>query len=155
MSDNAIKYRHIKRLSPKAVQRLFRRMQWHDWFTTSDIDWYLRHALYVASAWSGGRCVGVAVATGDGRINAWLDTIVVDEDFQGQGVGTRLTAMVVEHVQRLRPYYFSLDVYQRRTERFYGRFGFVRNRGTWLMEHKPLADRLRSLAKRRVTRVRR
>lgn len=149
MKDETVAFRTTKRLPPKAVHALFRRTHWCYWFTVEDIEWYLKHALYVASAWKGRRCVGIAVGTGDGRINAWLDTIVVDEAFQGQGVGTRLTTMLVEHIARLRPYHFSLDVYQRRTERFYGRFGFARNKGTWLLQHQPLANRLRALAKRR------
>jgi GNAT superfamily N-acetyltransferase len=135
-----------KRISAKAVQSLFTRMQWHDWFTLADVRWYLDHALYVVSAWDGRRCVGVAVLDGDGRINAHLDTIVVDEAYQGRGIGTALMKKIMAKVERLRPHYMQLDVYQKRTERWYAGFGFVRNKGTWLLTHKPTEDRLRARA---------
>lgn len=144
VSRTAIRLRTSRRISAKAVHDLFLRMQWHDWLTPEDVRWYLDHALYVASAWNGRRCVGVAVLAGDGRINAWLDTIVVDEEYQGRGIGTALVKRIMARVERLRPYYMQLDVYQERTERWYAQFGFVRNKGTWLLEHKPTADRLRA-----------
>jgi GNAT superfamily N-acetyltransferase len=148
MTNASLVFRRGKRLPARAVRALFRRMKWHHWMTEDEVAWYLRHALFVASAWSASRCIGIAIVTGDGRINAWLDTIVVDRPHQGKGIGTELTRMVVERVERMEPYCFGLDVYQRRTENFYARFGFVRNRGTWLLEHKPTADRLRNRASR-------
>jgi GNAT superfamily N-acetyltransferase len=145
MKSTQIAFKRSRKLPAKGVRALFQRTRWHHWLTEADIAWYLRHALFVASAWAGVRCVGIAVTTGDGRMNAYLDTIVVDKPFRGRGIGSRLTRMVVDHVERLQPYAFGLDVYQRRTERFYAKFGFVRNRGSWLLEHKAIADRLRGI----------
>ncbi len=142
MGRTRVAIRTSRRISAKAVRDLFVRMQWHDWLTLEDVRWYLDHALYVASAWDAQRCVGVAVLTGDGRINTWLDTIVVDEEYQGKGIGTALVRKIMARVERLQPYSMMLDVYQRRTERWYTRFGFVRNKGTWLLAHKPTSDRL-------------
>ena len=133
-----------KRISVRAVRELLRRNKWHGHFTDEDIRWYVDHALYVVSAWSGRRAIGLAVLTGDGRINTWLDTVIVDEAWRGRGIGTELVSRIVSRVERLKPYYFQLDVYQKRTERFYRRFGFVPNEGTWLLEHNPTAGRLRS-----------
>ena len=53
-----IAYRDDKALPSRSVQNLFRRLEWSDWFTQRDIDWYLQHALYVLSAWDGRRLVG-------------------------------------------------------------------------------------------------
>jgi GNAT superfamily N-acetyltransferase len=144
MPRTVVGLRTSKRISASAVHALFQRMQWHDWFTLEDVRWYLDQALYVASAWDARRCVGVAVLDGDGRINTRLDTIVVDEAYQGRGIGTALVKKIMARVARLRPYYMQLDVYQKRTQRWYMQFGFVRNKGTWLLEHKPTADRLRA-----------
>jgi GNAT superfamily N-acetyltransferase len=146
MPRTAINLRTTRRVAARAVRDLFRRMQWHDWFTVEDVRWYLDHALYVASAWDARRCVGVAVLDGDGRINTRLDTVVVDEAYQRRGIGTALVKKIMARVERLRPHYMQLDVYQKRTERWYRQFGFVRNKGTWLLEHKPTADRLRARA---------
>ena len=48
-----ITYRRTKALSPRLVQSLFRRLEWSDWWTQKDIEWYLRRALRVVSAWDG------------------------------------------------------------------------------------------------------
>jgi GNAT superfamily N-acetyltransferase len=146
MPDTAVKIRVGKLLSAPLVHSLFQRTRWHDWLSLDDVRWYLDHALYVVSAWDSRLCVGLGVLTGDGRINAWLDTIVVAEQYQRQGIGTAIVSKIVLKVRKLRPYYFGLDVYQHRTEKWYARFGFVRNQGSWLLEHKPTADRLRAKA---------
>ena len=77
-----IAYRDDKALPSRSVQNLFRRLEWSDWFTQRDIDWYLQHALYVLSAWDGRRLVGMGVLTGDGRIDVHLDMLIIDVPYQ-------------------------------------------------------------------------
>lgn len=146
MSDAKVTFKSTKRISASAVQALFRRNRWYDWFTLADVGWYLQHALYVVTAWDGTKAVGLAALTGDGRINAWLDTLIVDGEYRSQGIGTSLTERIVARAEQLNPYYFQLDVYQEATERFYAQFGFTKNIGTWLLEHKPTANRLKAKA---------
>ena len=146
MGKPAITFRTSKRIDPSGARELFRRGGFNDWFRRDDVAWYLGHALFVASAWAGKQCVGIAVATGDGRISIHVDLLLVDKAFQGQGIGSKLMKLIMVRVQRLKPFHFSVNVFERRTERFYARFGFARNEGTWLLEHAPTAERLRRKA---------
>ena len=138
-----ITYRRGRNLPVRAVRALFQRMWFYDWLTAKEVAWYLRHARFVASAWDGRRAVGIAVLTGDGRINVELDALVVDEDYRRRGIGTKLLETVVAKVETLKPHYFQVQVHEKSTERFYAKHGFVRNKGTWLLEHNNVANRLR------------
>ena len=137
-----ITYRQDKGISAGAIRALFKRNEWYDWFTLKDVEWYLSHSLFVASAWHGRRAVGLAVLTGDGRIGIELDTLLVDESYRRRSIAKALVAIVVEEAKRREPYYFKVEVYEEQTEELYAGFGFQRNEGTWLLEYKGLADRL-------------
>jgi GNAT superfamily N-acetyltransferase len=140
-----ITVRTSNRVPAKPVYDLFQRMCWQDWLSLDDVRWFLDHSLYVASAWADRQCVGIGVVVGDGRISAFLSTLVVDSRYQGRGIGTALMRKIVARVERLRPYYFGLDIFERRTRKFYERFGFVLSESSWLMQHEPTARRLRAM----------
>ena len=143
-----IRFRTVKNVSASAVRALFRRNQWYDWFSVKDVEWYLRHALFIASAWHGRQAVGLAVLTGDGRISIELDTLIVDKNLRGKGIGKTLIEMVVAKAEHLGPYYFKVEVFEKRTENLYAKLGFQPNKGTWLLGHKGTADALRYKVKR-------
>lgn len=132
-----IAFKTTKDISPRALQILFRHNEWSDWWSLADIKWYLSHCLFAVSAWEGLSLVGICVLTGDGRIAVNLDKLLVDMRYRGQGIGKELIRRAVEKAESLRPFYFQTDVYQKSTERIYRRFGFRRNRGTWLLIHDP------------------
>ena len=136
-----ITYKSTKSISPRAMQALLRRLEWSDWWTLKDIEWYLAHALFVVSAWHGRKLVGVGVLTGDGRINVNLDKLVVDAKYQRQGIGTSLLTRLVSEADRLAPYSFQTDVCEECAERLYKRVGFKKNKGTWLLHHDPTWQR--------------
>ena len=132
-----ITFKTTKAISPRALQILFQRNEWSDWWSLADIKWYLSHCLFAVSAWEGRNLVGIGVLTGDGRIAVNLDKLLVDVRYRGQGICKELIRRAVEKAESLRPFYFQTDVYQKSTERIYRRFGFRKNRGTWLLIHDP------------------
>ena len=143
VATSCVHYRTDKDIPADAVHALFRRSQWNDWFSLEDTAWYLGHTLGVISAWSGTRAIGLATLTGDGRISVELSTLIVDEAHRGQGIGSELLRLAVERVAAWHPYSFKVEVFEERTElRLYGKFGFRRNTGTWLLEYGPLAEEL-------------
>ncbi|MBN2210945.1 MAG: GNAT family N-acetyltransferase [Sedimentisphaerales bacterium] len=139
---SAITYKTSRNISPRAVRGLFGRNRWQDWFTVDDVQWYLKHALHVVSAWKNKRVVGLAVLGGNGRTHIELDTLIVDEPYRGQGIGTALMKRVMLKIEKLTPHHVIVGVTQPRVERFYEQFGFQRNKGTWLLDHKPHWDKL-------------
>ena len=102
-----IVYKSTKEISPRAALGMHRRTQWWDWYTLSDMKWRIEHALYVATAWKGRKMVGMALLTGDGRIDVNLTLLLVDKPCRGNGIGSSLMNMVLAKVERLRPYGLS------------------------------------------------
>lgn len=152
-----IVYSDVRAITPRSVQALFRRLEWSDWWSQKDIEWYLQRALHVVSAWDGRKLVGLGVLTGDGRIDVHLSMLIVDDRYQRQGIGSQLVAQLVDQVRQMRPYHFQTDVFSEGAERLYSRFGFRRNEGTWLLDHEPTYQRWvpRALAERKARRQRR
>lgn len=133
----SITYSDDKALSPRKAQALFRRLEFSDWWSQKDIEWYLNAALRVISAWDREKLVGVGILTGDGRIDVHLSLLVVDAPYQRHGIGTAIISRLVREVEEMKPYSFQTDVFSKDAERLYARFGFRKNEGTWLLEHEP------------------
>ena len=134
-----ITYKRTRHISPGAALAFFTRAQWWDWYNLDDVAWRLRHCLYLASAWHGRKMVGMAMLTGDGRIDVELYALVVDPEYRKLGIGSELMRMVMARIATLRPYLFYLEVPAKRTQKFYRRFGFRQNTRSRLMEHGPTA----------------
>ena len=141
MTMNRIVYKTSKQVSARAVLALFRRNEWREWFSLKDAEDLLARALFVASAWHGRRAVGVATLFGDGRFYTRLDTLLVDQEYRRQGIGTALVELVMTEIERLRPHYCEHDTHEDWLVTFYERFGFEVSDGPWLV-HRPTGDRL-------------
>ena len=129
------------------VRELFVRNQWNDWLSEEDIEWYLGHSHYVASAWDGSHLVGIAVLVGDGRKYLELENLLVDTDYRRKGIATALMTHVMEAVDRAKPYAVKIEVFEEETEAFYRAFGFTRNEGTWLLELESCSKSLRAITR--------
>lgn len=136
-----ITYKTAKDVSARAILSLFRRNDWREWYTLDDTKYLVDRALLAATAWHGRQAVGIAVLWGDGRFYARLDTLLVDEGYRRQGIGTSLMELVVARLAELSPHYCEHDVHEEWLVRFYERFGFQRDEGPWLV-HGPTGERL-------------
>jgi len=65
---------------------------WKEGEDPSSIPGILKGSLVVASAWSGGRLVGMGRAIGDGVSDAYIQDVVVLPEHRGQGIGRALVA---------------------------------------------------------------
>ncbi|MFS8868658.1 GNAT family N-acetyltransferase [Synechococcus sp. H65.1] len=91
----------------------------------------LAHSYPVVSAWDRERLIGFGRATSDGVYRAVLWDIVVDSDYQRQGIGRKLVETLISHphlraVERI----YLFTTHQRG---FYERIGFVENPSTTLV----------------------
>jgi len=143
-----ITYKTSKQVSARAVLALFRRNEWREWFTLRDTQDLLDSALYVVSAWHGRRAVGVATLFGDGRFYTRLDTLLVDESWRHQGIGTAIVELIMEKINHLKPHYCEHDTHEDWLIPFYQRFGFEVSDGPWLV-HKPTETHLITYVKSR------
>lgn len=151
MNSN-IAYKTANDVPARSVLALFRRNEWREWYTLDDTTYLLREALLPVTAWHGRRAVGIAVLWGDGRFYANLDTLLVDEAYRRQGIGTALMERVVARLDELGPHYSDHDVHEDWLVGFYERFGFERSEGPWL-SHRPTSDRLGAYVRRRRKRL--
>jgi N-acetylglutamate synthase-like GNAT family acetyltransferase len=76
------------------------------------------------AAHDGDRLVGVCRAMWDGGIMAFVRSVVVHPDYQGQGVGQELLRLLLAELERLGVEHISLWATEG-TEHFYEKFGFV------------------------------
>ena len=124
-----------------AILDLFRRNEWREWYSPEDTQYLLEKALCIASAWDGNKAVGIGVLWGDGRFYTRIDTLLVDEEYRKQGIGTKLVQVLMECVDSLRPHYCELDTHEDWMAKFYQGFGFDITEGPW-MDHQPTSQRL-------------
>ena len=141
MTDN-ITYRTDYGLSLRAIHALFTRNDWKLYLSPEDVGHYLSRAIFVASASKGRQAIGLAVLCGDGRNMVDLDTLLVEKAYRGRGIGTELMKLVLAATERLKPWQFTISVFEAKAAHFYASFGFEENRGTWQLIHKPTVDAL-------------
>lgn len=131
----------------RAVLELFRRNEWREWYSYEDTCDLMSLSLFVVTAWKQSHAIGICTLLGDGRFYARIDTLLVDEGFRQQGIGTELVRMVMKKVDELEPHYCELDTHAGWYVRFYEQFGFQVDEGPWLT-HKPTEDKLTTYVKK-------
>jgi ribosomal protein S18 acetylase RimI-like enzyme len=85
------------------------------------IEAQVRGARWVVAAWDDERLIGFVRAISDGVSNAYVCTMVVDEDYRGRGIGTELMTRLIADRDRVRWVLHSSD----RAIPFYERLGFT------------------------------
>ena len=149
-----ITYKTQKDVSWRAILSLFRRNEWREWFSPDDARYLLAGSLHIVSAWHGRKAVGIAVLWGDGRFYARLDTLLVDEQYRREGIGSALMELTTARIDELRPHYCEHDVHEKWLIRFYGGFGFEVSEGPWL-DHRPTGEHLAAYVAKRRRRLKR
>lgn len=149
MVNGEVRYERSKSISIGAVHKLFLRNGWKDWHTRRDTEQYVARALFVATAWSGRKAIGIGTLYGDGIFTTSVETLLVDHVFRRRGIGTTLLKMLLKKVEELRPYSFTTDVHLRQTERLYSRFGFERHTASAYLDHVPTVNRFIALVRQR------
>jgi GNAT superfamily N-acetyltransferase len=142
-----IMFKTMKKVSARSVQDLFRRMEYSDWFTLKDVEWYLSHAVFVVSAWHGRKLVGLGVLTGDGRTELVINTMLVDAPYQRQGIGTQMLERMLKKVDDIKPYWCQVGACNEFGEKLYRKFGFT-DGGPTMLNHEPTSKRWTARADR-------
>jgi GNAT superfamily N-acetyltransferase len=112
--------------TPDAVKRLWDQVPWARGRDPESIMRALIGSSLVVTAWDGERLVGTARVITDGVYYATLWDVIVDEDYQGQGIGTRLTEAAVAPFRGRGFKYIALYAAEGKAP-FYERLGFARH----------------------------
>ena len=149
MVNCEVRYKRTKRIPIGAIHNLFLRNGWKDWHTRRETEQYIARALFIATAWSGQKAIGIGTLYGDGLFTTSVETLLVDREFQRRGIGTTLLKMLLAKVEGFHPYSLTTDVHLRHAERLYARFGFKRHKASVFLDHVPTANRFIALVRQR------
>jgi len=123
MITPALQYNDIRTLPIESVLALYRANGW----SSAEKPALLRKALEgshaVVSAWDGERLVGLGTTLSDGHLVFYYSHLLVHPDYQGQGIGTRITRILMEKYQGFHQHVLLADG---RAVEFYKKCGFVR-----------------------------
>ena len=89
-------YRDTKEFSESDLGRLFLSVNWESGRYPEKLQAAMRNYGSVFSAWDGDRLVGLVSVMDDGIMTAYIQYVLVDPEYQGQGIGKHLLAMVKE-----------------------------------------------------------
>lgn len=105
---------------------------WPDW----DVAGIQRaiDATISVGAWDGERLVGLSRAISDGVHRAYVEDVVIDPDYRGQGIGEKLVALLMEQLADV--HVTSLFCEPERVS-FYSRNGFRASETQVMMHRQP------------------
>ena len=75
------------------------------WTLTSDevAEQGLGNSLYSVCAFHNEKIVGFGRVVGDGKLYIYLQDIIVHPEYQGQGIGRKITAAIMEYLEEVTP----------------------------------------------------
>jgi len=144
MKSTTRDYRHIQfcigaeKVDLQQLQGLFKGAAfWARERSLEDLATAINFSEPVVSVWDGDRMIGCARATSDGIYRATIWDVVIDEDYQGGGLGRKLVQTVLSHPRMCRvERVYLMTTYK---QSFYERIGFQRNASTTMvLENQPL-----------------
>lgn len=94
----------------------------------------LINSHYLVSAWDGKRLVAIGNAISDGHLVVYYPHLLVDPDYQGQGIGTELVKMLTKKYEG---FHMQMLVADNEAISFYEKCGFVKAGNTqamWIYE---------------------
>jgi ribosomal protein S18 acetylase RimI-like enzyme len=135
----ALTFTEKKHLSPKQLLQLFHQAPWAKDRTLKDAGHMLRHTDIALCAWDGERLVGFGRVLTDFIYRATIWDVIVDEDYQKQGIGKELVQRLLNHPRLKKVELFWLCT--RRPE-FYEKLGFSSKEQTGMVWSRSRNSRL-------------
>jgi ribosomal protein S18 acetylase RimI-like enzyme len=111
-----------KDLDPSQLVRLYASAPWAKGRAVDDVRRMLEQTDVVVSAWDGPRLVGFGRVLTDYVYRASIWDVVVDQDYQGQDIGTQIMQRILQHPDLKHVELFWLCT--RDKQAFYEKLGF-------------------------------
>ncbi|MBQ4057439.1 MAG: GNAT family N-acetyltransferase [Lachnospiraceae bacterium] len=88
----------------------------------------LEHSLCVVGAYEDGRLIGMGRIVGDGAVICYIQDLIVDPEYQGEGTGSLLLKHLIEYVEQLKEsnsHMMLCLMCAKGREEFYKKHGFI------------------------------
>ena len=122
----AISYFFGKEVESNSIRELFLSVNWPLGNKPDKLQQAFRYSDKVITAWDGDKLVGLINSISDGSLTAYIPYLLVNPDYQKQGIGKKLVGMIVSE-------YESYERIVLLTEKdevdFYTKCGFLDARG--------------------------
>jgi predicted GNAT family N-acyltransferase len=119
----ALNYQFTNQIDLTALQRLFAQADWTASRSREQLARMLTHTRVCLGVWDGERLIGFARAITDDLFRAFVEDVIVDEAYRGQGIGAEIMHRLLErlaHVEEI-----TLNCHDHLLP-FYQRLGFER-----------------------------
>lgn len=130
----SIVYSETRDIEQAQIVILYKANRWSSFRKPELLYQALIHSDYLVSAWDGKRLVGIGNAISDGFLVVYYPHLLVDPDYQGQGIGTTLVSMLTKKYQG---FHMQMLVADSDAISFYEKCGFVKAGDTqamWIYE---------------------
>lgn len=129
---NHIVISDTKNIDVENLQRLFVSVGWESGNYPDKLAKVISRFSVVFSAWNEKCLVGLLCSFDDGYLNAYIQYLLVDPKFQGEGIGRKLMELLMDQYQNLKN--ISLLSYKESIE-FYKALGFEQDNEAFAMSH--------------------
>ena len=137
---NHLDYSFEREIAAEVLEPLIRQANWGKEWDAAGLRTMLDTATVLLGVWDGDRLVGFAKVLSDGVYRAFIEDLIVDELYRGQGMGTRIMETLID---KLGDVEHLILITGNDKLAYYGRFGFFKGPGISMMKCGP-----RWLAKR-------
>jgi ribosomal protein S18 acetylase RimI-like enzyme len=122
----AIKYRAGKEVEPNSLRDLFLSVNWPRGYQLDKLRRTFSRSDQVITAWDGEKLVGLVNTIADGSVTAFIPYLLVNPEYQKQGIGGTLIGMIVSAYEG---YERIVLLTEKDTVDFYKKCGFVDAQG--------------------------
>lgn len=127
----SILYTEERSFTAEQLERLFLSVDWESGKFPERLKKALDNCGAVFSAWDGDKLVGLANGIDDGEMTAYVHYLLVDPDYQGQGIATRLLELMRKSYRGY--HHFFLVAEHKELVGFYEKQGFTEQSDTSVM----------------------
>ncbi len=121
-----ITYRTGKEVEPNSLGDLFLSVNWPQGYQPDKLRRAFSRSDQVITAWDGGKLVGLVNTIADGSLTVFLPYLLVNPEYQKQGIGGTLIRMIVSAYEGYERIVLLTEI---DTVDFYKKCGFVDAQG--------------------------
>ena len=123
LSGSSITYSENRDIPLDAILRLYSANEWSSAGKPNELRGALLNSHSLLTAWDGGRLVGLGNAISDGHLVVYYPHLLVDPEFQRQGIGSELMRRLMTIYEGFHQHVLIADG---RSIGFYEKCGFTR-----------------------------